>query len=227
MEVIMKRFFVLFVVILAINQNIFADFGFFIEGGLGYNTDENVGLGFVTSSKGFYTGVGAGFVNGDTLKLSIGCNVDFLIQPEIGFVRGEEHYAVENLADNASLRIMPYLELSRSINRWLYAGFGIGYGYDSIYFGMRPQKYDTDYTSYQLISKSVSPTVFMRTYIPNSSFYFSLNYEFDIVCAGELKRLAGDPLADFTNIDGATDIKGVHHRARLVFGYILGFDDWW
>lgn len=201
--------------------------GFFMEAGLGYNTDENVGLGFVTSSKGMYTGVGAGVVwAGDeysrNFSVSFGVNIDFLIKPEIGFIRGEEHYKVENLADNSSLRIMPYIELSKGINTWFYAGFGLGYGYNSIYFGMYPLLYDNKYTSYQLSNESITPTMFFRAYLFDAC-YLSLNYEVDIVIKGELKRVAGDPLDGFADIDGATDIKGVHHRVRLVFGYLLGF----
>jgi hypothetical protein len=218
----MKRYILLAVLIISINSFLPA-FGFFMEGGLGYNADENVGLGFVTGSKGMYTGIGAGLVGhiSDDFTWAFGTNIDFLLSPTITFVRGEEHYKVENMADNASLRIMPYLELSKSINYWLYAGFGLGYGFSSIYFGMRPLLYDTDYTSYQLSSESWTPTLFFRAYIQNSC-YLSLNYEVDIVTKGELKRVAGDPLD--SNIDGVTDIAGVHHRVRLVFGYLLGFE---
>jgi hypothetical protein len=200
-------------------------FGFFMEGGLGYNNDENVGLGFVTGSEGFYTGVGAGFTLVGDFAWTFGVNIDFLLKPVITFVRGEEHYDVENMADNASIRVMPYLEISKKIFEnpvSLYAGFGLGYGYNSIYFGMRPLLYDSDYSSYHLSSESVTPTLFVRAYIINA-FYVSINYEVDIVIKGELKRVAGDPLADFADVDGASDINGVHHRVRLVFGYLLGF----
>jgi hypothetical protein len=220
----MKRYVLLAVLAISINSFLPAQFGFFMEGGFGYNADENVGLGFVTGSKGMYTGIGAGLVgNISDFTWALGVNIDFLLSPTITFVRGEEHYAVENMADNASLRLMPYLELSKSVNNWLYAGFGLGYGYGSIYFGMRPLIYDNDYTSYQLASESWTPTLFLRAYVLGSC-YISLNYEVDIVTKGELKRVAGDPLADFANIDGATEINGVHHRVRLVFGYLLGFE---
>jgi hypothetical protein len=53
--------------------------------------------------------------------------------------------------------------------------------------------------------------------------YISLNYEADIVVNGELTRVAGDPLADMKTIDGAKDIQEVHHRGRLVFGWVLPF----
>jgi hypothetical protein len=219
----MKKLILVVVFALSVNSFVSA-FGFFMEGGLGYNADENVGLGFVTGSKGVYTGIGVGLVGKPgTFTWAFGVNIDFLLKPQITFVRGEEHYVVENMADNASLRIMPYLELSKGINKWLYAGFGLGYGYGSIYFGMRPLLYDSDYTSYRLSSESWTPTLFLRAYIVDAC-YVSLNYEVDIVTEGELKRVAGDPLADFVNIDGATDINGVHHRVRLVFGYLLGFD---
>jgi hypothetical protein len=49
------------------------------------------------------------------------------------------YYQIQNIADGASLRLMPYLEISRSLNNWFYAGFGLGYRYNNIYFGMRPQ----------------------------------------------------------------------------------------
>jgi hypothetical protein len=206
-------------------------FGFFMEGGLGHNTDENVGLGFVASSKGSYFGVGAGLIvdPGEYLygsgnwKVSFGVNIDFLIKPEISFVRGEEHYQVQNIADGASLRLMPYLEMSRGFNNWFYAGFGLGYGFNNIYFGMRPQFYDKEYTHYRLSNNSWTPTLFLRAYIMGT-FYLSLNYEIDIVVNGELTRLAGDPLANMAKIDGAKDIQGVHHRGRLVFGWVLPFE---
>ena len=200
-------------------------FGFTMEAGAGYNYDENVGLGFLAKTKGMYIGAGARAILFSDSKwiLSAGIHIDFLINPEITFMRGEEHYQVENLGSATSLRLMPYAELSKSIKTWLYIGFGLGYGYNNIYFGMRPLRYDRDYTSYQLSNNSWTPTLFVRVYLFDA-FYVSFNYEADIVVNGELKRLAGDPLADFQNIDGATDINGVHHRGRFVVGYLLGFD---
>jgi hypothetical protein len=222
----MKRTILTLTLIVLVNSFLPA-FGFFMEGGLGYNTDENVGLGFVAKSEGAYFGVGAGAVFGDEYtdwKFSLGVNIDFLIKPKISFVRGEEHYEVQNIADGASLRVMPYLELSRNMfSDWFYAGFGLGYGFNSIYFGMRPQLYDRDYTHYKLSNNSLTPLLFLRTYI-KGTFYLSLNYEVDIVFNGELTRIAGDPLADMAKIDGAKDIEGVHHRVRLVFGWVLPFD---
>jgi hypothetical protein len=219
----MKRIIMAIIFLGAINHFVSAA-GFFMEGGLGYNTDQNVGLGFVNTSKGFYSGVGVGIVfDGVKFKVTFGCNIDFLIHPEISFVRGEEHYQVENMADQASLRVMPYVEISRMIKNWLYAGFGMGYGYNNIYFSMRPLLYDADYTSYQLSTNSFTPSFFLRAYIV-ASLYISLNYEVDIITSGEIKRVAGDPMADFADILAATDIKGVHHRVRLVFGYVLGFE---
>jgi hypothetical protein len=154
----------------------------------------------------------------------LGVNIDFLIKPALTFVRGEEHYDVESTADGASLRLLPYVELSREVyDEWLYAGIGLGYGFNNIYFGMKPKKYDKEYTSYQLSSNSVTPILFLRAYIGGSVF-LSLNYEVDIVMNGKIDRVAGDPLSNFADIDGATDINGVHHRARLVFGYVLGFE---
>jgi hypothetical protein len=206
-------------------------FGFFMEGGLGSNSDENVGLGFVATSSGPYFGIGTGMIfdffdnstYSDSWKLSLGVNIDFLLKPEITFVRGEEHYQVQNIADGASLRIMPYLEISKGLNDWLYGGFGLGYGFTNIYFGMRPQLYDSEYTHYRLSSTSLTPTLFFRAYIIET-VYLSLNYEADIVVNGELTRLAGDPLADMAKIDGAKDIQGVHHRGRLVIGLLLPFE---
>jgi hypothetical protein len=209
--------------------------GFFMELGTGYNFDENVGLGFLAKSKGLYVGAGAGytfipgkivsdFVGGDyssDWRLSLGVNIDFLIKPEISFTRGEEHYQVETIGDGTSLRILPYLQMSRSITDRFYIGFGLGYGWNNIYFGMRPLQYDHEYTSYQLSNNSVTPLLFIRMYL-HHGLYLSFNYEADIVINGELERLAGDPLAGFKDIDGATDINGVHHRARLVIGYFLG-----
>jgi hypothetical protein len=198
-----------------------------MEGGWGYNRDENVGLGYVASSKGTYFGIGAGvtadpFTYYDNWKMSLGVNIDFLLKPEIAFVRGEEHYQVQNIADGASLRIMPYLEISRGINDWFYGGFGLGYGLNNIYFGMRPQLYDNEYTHYKLSSKSLTPILFLRAYI-KGTLYLSLNYEVDIVLNGELTRIAGDPLADMAIIDGTKDIQGIHHRGRLVIGWLLPF----
>jgi hypothetical protein len=219
----------LFSFILFIYGNIFLSaFGLFMEGGIGLNIDQNVGLGYVVDSKGSYTGVGAGIVFGEhsysDFLITIGINIDFLIKPEMGFVRGEERYEVQNMADTASLRLMPYLQVSKNIvSDWLYMGFGLGYSNTGLYFSMRPILYDSDYTSYHLSSNAVTPTFFIRAYTVGG-LYFSLSYEVDIVRNGELKRVAGDPLAGFNNIDGATDIKGVHHRARLVIGYVLGFD---
>ncbi|MDR1238771.1 MAG: hypothetical protein LBK27_01530 [Treponema sp.] len=205
-------------------------FSFFMEGGLGYNTDENVGLGFIASSKGAYFGIGTGmvldpsafFYEVEAWKISLGVNIDFLIKPKISFVRGEEHYQVQNIADGASLRILPYLEISRGFNDWFYAGFGLGYGFNNIYFGMRPQLYDKEYTHYKLSNNSWTPTLFLRSYIQGTC-YLSLNYEVDIVVNGELTRLAGDPLASMATVDGAKNIQGVHHRGRLVFGWVLPF----
>ena len=198
--------------------------GLYMEGGFGLNLDQNVGLGFVNTSKGPYFGIGAGaaFDWDYQFKISLGVNIDFLVNPEITFVRGEEHYDVQNTANTASLRIMPYLEISRAIIDWFYAGFGVGYGFNNIYFGVRPQIYDREYSSYQLSSNSITPLLFVRAYVLGSCFV-SLNYECDIVINGKIDRVAGDPLANFTNIDGATNINGVHHRGRLVIGYVLGF----
>jgi hypothetical protein len=220
----MKRAVLIFVLVVSVSSFLPA-FGFFMEGGWGYNNDENVGLGFVTTSKGTYFGIGTGMIFGDeddNWKTSLGVNIDFLLEPEIAFVRGEEHYQVQNIADGASLRVMPYLEISRSIYDWFYAGFGLGYGFNNIYFGMRPQLYDKEYTHYRLSNNSWTPTLFLRAYIMGT-FYLSLNYEVDIVVNGELTRIAGDPLADMAKIDGAKDIEGVHHRVRLVFGWVLPF----
>ena len=199
-------------------------FGLFMEGGLGYNTDENVGLGFVASSKGKYSGVGAGLIFGDSssgYKFALGVNIDFLIKPEMGFVRGEERYQIHNLADRASLRVMPFAAFSKGLTSWLFVGLGLGYSNTNLYFGMKPLLYDHEYTSYHLSSNAITPLFFLRAYFLEG-LYFSMNYEADIVINGDLKRVAGDPLMGFNNIDGATDIKGVHHRARVVFGYVLG-----
>jgi hypothetical protein len=222
-----KKIFVVIFIFITVGFLSAEGFGFLMEVGMGYNHDENVGLGFLAKTNGIYMGTGAGiaFSGGyyNDWRVSLGIHIDFLLNPEINFSRGEEYYQVENLGGSTSLRLMPYLELSRSINDWLYMGFGLGYGYNNIYFGMRPLRYDTDYTSYQLSNNSWTPTLFIRTYLFDS-FYISFNYEADIVVNGELKRLAGDPLADFQNIDGATDINGVHHRVRFVIGYLLGFE---
>jgi len=198
--------------------------GAFMEGGYGYNSDQNVGLGYVLDSKGSYIGIGAGFVIGiEELSVSVSCgiNVDFLMSPEMGFVRGEERYEVQNLADAASLRFMPYMAFSKNvIPDWLYLGMGLGYSDTGLYFGMRPLIYDREYTSYHLSSKAITPVVFLRAYTAGS-LYFSINYEADIVVSGKLRRLAGDPLAGFDNVDDSKDISGVHHRARLVIGFVL------
>jgi hypothetical protein len=200
-------------------------YGFFMELGTGYNFNENVGLGFLAKSKGPYVGAGAGYtaVWTSEARLTLGVNIDFLIKPEINFSRGEEHYQVENIGDGSSLRILPYLQFSKQITTRLFIGIGLGYGWNNIYFGMRPLQYDNEYTSYQLSNNSVTPMMFIRMYLFHA-MYLAFNYEADIVINGELKRLAGDPLAGFKDIDGATDIKGVHHRARLVVGYFLGSD---
>jgi hypothetical protein len=197
------------------------EYGFFMELGTGFNFDENVGLGFLAKSKGLYVGAGAGYTLpwSSEWNATLGINIDFLIKPEITFTRGEEHYQVENVGDGASLRLLPYLQMSRSITDMLYIGLGLGYGWNNIYFGMRPAKYDREYTSYQLSNNSITPIIFVRIYLLDA-LYLSFNYEADIVINGELKKLAGDPLGG--DIDGATDINGVHHRARLVIGYFLG-----
>ena len=222
----MKKIFLGLIFLIFLNGFLFS-FGLFLEGGAGYNTDENVGLGYVVSSNGFYTGVGAGIIFGDEYsdyKFALGINIDFLIKPEMGFVRGEERYNVQNMADRASLRLMPFISFSKDIlDEWLYIGLGLGYSNTGLYFGMKPLIYDKEYTSYHLSSNAVTPLFFLRAYFLEG-FYVSLNYEADIVINGNLKRLAGDPLAGFNQIDGSTDIKGVHHRARLVFGYVLGID---
>ena len=208
-------------------SNYLSAFGLYMEGGVGYNSDQNVGLGYVVDVKGAYTGIGSGLVFGEhsssNFLVTLGVNIDFLIKPEIGFVRGEERYEVQNLADSASLRVMPFFGISKNvISDWLFIGFGIGYSNTGLYFGMRPLLYDNEYTSYRLSSNAVTPMFFIRAYTVGG-VYFSLIYEADIVTSGEIKRLAGDPLSGFNNIDGSTDIKGVHHRARLVIGYVLGF----
>jgi hypothetical protein len=223
----MKKSFLSLVLLFFVNIYLSA-FGLFMEGGVGLNTDQNVGLGYVVNSKGTYTGIGAGIVTGEyrysNFLVTFGINIDFLIKPEMGFVRGEEHYEVQNMANTASLRVMPYLQVSKNIaSDWLYMGFGLGYSNTGLYFSMRPLLYDREYTSYHLSSNAITPTFFLRAYTAGG-LYFSLSYEADIVINGELKRVAGDPLAYFNSIDGATDIKGVHHRARLVIGYVLGFD---
>jgi hypothetical protein len=196
--------------------------GFFMELGIGYNLDENVGLGFLAKSEGAYVGTGAGYtLVKDKWSWTLGINIDFLIKPEIIFNRGEEHYQVETIGDGTSLRLLPFLQLSKSINKRIYIGFGLGYSWNNIYFEMRPLQYDREYTSYQLSNNSVTIMFFERVYFFDA-LYLSINYEADIVINGKLKRLAGDPLAGFKDIDGATDINGVHHRARLVIGYFLG-----
>ncbi|MDR0374649.1 MAG: hypothetical protein LBH85_02880 [Treponema sp.] len=60
----MKRLILSFVLAVSMSGYLSA-FGFLMEGGLGYNNDEKVGLGFVASSKGTYFGVGAGMIFGD------------------------------------------------------------------------------------------------------------------------------------------------------------------
>jgi len=214
-------------IILVFTINYLPAFGLFMEGGVGIDTDQNVGLGYVVDSKGVYTGVGVGMIFGkygsSNFLVTLGINIDFLIKPEIGFVRGEERYEVQNLADSASLRIMPFIGISRNVvSDWLYMGFGLGYSNTDLYFGMRPLIYDKEYTSYRLSSNAITPAFFLRAYTV-AGLYFSMSYEADLVDNGEIKRLAGDPLMSFNNIDGSKDIKGVHHRARLVIGYILGF----
>ena len=57
----MKKFLLSLIITFIINIHLSA-FGLFMEGGMGYNTDENVGLGFIVSTEGLYTGIGAGFV---------------------------------------------------------------------------------------------------------------------------------------------------------------------
>jgi len=214
-------------IILILTINYLPAFGLFMEGGVGVNTDQNIGLGYVVDSKGAYTGVGAGIISGaygySNFLLTLGINIDFLIKPEIGFVRGEERYEVQNLADSTSLRLMPFIGISRNVvSDWLYMGFGLGYSSTDLYFGMRPLIYDKEYTSYRLSSTAITPAFFLRAYTV-AGLYFSISYEADLVFSGEIERLAGDPLMSFNNIDGSTDIKGVHHRARLVIGYVLGF----
>ncbi|MDR2177317.1 MAG: hypothetical protein LBP20_04650 [Treponema sp.] len=202
-------------------------FGLYMEGGWGFYNDANIGLGFVATSKGTYFGIGTGMIFGDEdsgWKISLGVNIDFLMNPETTFVRGEEHYQVQNIADGASLRVMPYLEISKSVYDWLYAGFGLGYGYNNSYFGMRPQLYDTEYTHYKLSNNSWTPVLFLRVYPGGGALYISLNYEVDMVVNGKLTRIAGDPLADMAKIDGANDIQGAHHRGRLVVGWLMPFD---
>jgi len=223
----MKKTAFIFISFVIVN-NYLSAFGLYLEGGVGYDTDQNVGLGYVVDAKGAYTGIGAGVIFGEhnntDFLITLGINIDFLIKPEIGFVRGEERYEVQNLADSASLRVMPFLGISKNvILDWLYIGFGLGYSNTGLYFGMRPLLYDKEYTSYHLSSNAITPMFFIRTYTVGG-LYFSLNYEADIVINGKIKKLAGDPLAGFNNIDGSTDIKGVHHRARLVIGYVLGFE---
>jgi hypothetical protein len=200
--------------------------GLFFDGGIGYTSDENIGLGFVNSARGFYFGVGAGVaipVNYGNFNLVGGVNIDFLGKPTMEFVRGQEHYDVESLSNQVSLRVMPYIELSRHVIHNLYLGFGIGYGFTKLYFGMPPQLYDintTSYNSYKMDNESITPVGFVRYYL--ESFYFTLNYECDIVIKGNITKLNGDPFAG--DIDGVNNIEGIHHRIRLAVGYTLGFD---
>jgi hypothetical protein len=152
--------------------------------------------------------------------------VDFLGKPAMEFVRGQEHYDVENLSDQVSIWVMPYIELSKLVKNNLYMGFGIGWGFTRLYFGMPPQMYDintTSYNSYRMENKSVTPVGFVRYYL--GSIYFTLDYECDIVTGGSIAKLNGDPFAG--DIAGVNDIEGIHHRVRLAAGYTLGFDDWW
>jgi hypothetical protein len=223
----MKRF-IIFSLMLLMAAACFAQdksWGLFFDGGVGYTSDENIGLGFVNSAKGFYFGVGAGIaipVNRGDFNLVGGVNIDFLGKPAMEFVRGQEHYDVENLSDQVSLRVMPYIELSKQIAGNLYLGFGVGYGFTNLYFGMPPQLYDihtTSYNSYKMDNESITPVGFVRYYW--GSFYFTLNYECDIVIKGKITKLNGDPFAG--DIDGVDDISGIHHRVRFAAGYVLGF----
>ena len=199
----------------------FGEFGLYREAGLGYNYDENAGPGFVNTSQGPYVGVGVGAVASMKLfKFALGVNIDFLIKPAVTFVRGTEEYTVENETNGASVRVLPYAELSRQVIGRFYTGLGLGYGFNNVYFGLQPAASDKTYTSYQLSSHSITPIVFLRAYIGDSMF-LALNYECDIVLNGAVERIAGDPLAGFAEIDGAAGITGAHHRARLVFGSVL------
>ncbi|MDR2629737.1 MAG: hypothetical protein LBC60_02325 [Spirochaetaceae bacterium] len=200
-------------------------FGVFLDAGVGYTSDENIGLGFVNSAKGFYFGVGAGMAipfNDGGINFTGGVNIDFLGKPTMEFIRGQEHYDVENLSDQVSLRVMPYIEISKHVIHNLYLGFGVGLGFTNLYFGMPPQLYDintTSYNSYKMKNKSITPVGFVRYYL--GSFYFTVNYECDIVINGNITKLNGDPFAG--DIDGADDIEGIHHRVRFAVGYALGF----
>jgi hypothetical protein len=203
-------------------------FGIFADGGIGYTSDENIGLGFVNSAKGFYFGVGAGIaipINDGDFNLVGGVNIDFLGQPVMEFVRGQEHYDIESLSDQVSLRVMPYIEISKHVAfvNNLYLGFGLGYGITKLYFGMPPQLYDintTSYNSYKMDNESFTPVGFVRYYL-GSSVYFTLNYECDIVIKGSITKLNGDPFNG--DIDGVDNIEGIHHRVRFAVGYTLGF----
>ncbi|MFP3091124.1 hypothetical protein LQZ21_12445 [Treponema sp. TIM-1] len=224
----MKRL-IVFLLMLLLAAACFAqnDFGLFFDGGIGYTSDENIGLGFVNSAKGFYFGVGTGIaisLDGiiDNANLVGGVNIDFLGKPMMEFVRGQEHYDVENLSDQVSLRVMPYIEISKSVVSNLYLGFGVGYGFTNLYFGMPPQIYDiniTSYNSYKMTNHSITPVGFVRYYL--GSFYFTLNYECDIVLNGNITKLNGDPFTG--DVNGEDNIKGIHHRIRLAVGYTLGF----
>jgi len=197
--------------------------GFYLELGLGYSYHENVGLGFLVETRGWYVGAGAGFSlwAGGEWTVSLGVNIDFLIDPEIEFLRGEAHYQVENTGRGASLRILPYLQFSRQMSDAVFMGFGVGYGFNNIFFGMRPLLYDVDFTSWQLSTNSVTPMLFIRVFPFWGSFYFSINYEADIVINGEIRRLLGDPFTGVNDISGLRDFHGVHHRARLVIGFSI------
>jgi hypothetical protein len=198
-------------------------FGLFFDGGFGYTSDENIGLGFVNSARGFYFGVGTGLVIPIFgFNLAGGVNVDFLGRPTMEFIRGQEHYDIESLSDQVSLRVMPYFELSRYVFSHIYLGFGLGFAFTKLYFGMPPQMYDintTSYNSYRMKNQSVTPILFVRYYL--GSFYLSVNYECDIVRKGNITKLNGDPFQG--DIAGVDKIEGIHHRVRLALGYSLGF----
>jgi hypothetical protein len=221
----MKKIFVILLFLFVINGFTFG-LNLFFNTGIGYTSDENVGLGFVNSAKGFYFGTGAGLVFGysEDFNFVTGVHIDFLGKPQMEFIRGEEHYDIESLSDQVSLRVMPYIELSSSVGDLFYMGVGLGYGFTSIYFGMPPQMYDIDttsYNSYKMQNESVTPVLFIRYFL--SQFYVTLNYECDIVVKGNIKKLSGDPFDG--DIDGSDNIEGLHHRVRFALGFVLGGDN--